>query len=195
MTDARVRLEAMLTDLRANPRVEITEARIGAPTPPEELARFAAIAPPGVLDFYRSAGSFTLSWRHTVESLAQGDLSDTGSVSIIPIAEVYGDWEGSVWFPGDERFRDVRPFDTFIPEACAAFHTGPTVAYHYYGEGVHDTGRDFGGWFELMLASRGFWYWIETLCAETTGSHQAEAFRAVMPEVFPGVDLSRFAPK
>ncbi|GLZ80798.1 hypothetical protein Afil01_56050 [Actinorhabdospora filicis] len=196
MRDVRARLETMLDDLRANPRVEIVSAEIGEPTPSAELDGFEKEAPEDLLDFYREVGSFSLEWRHTVSSVAKGDLSDSGYVEIVPIGEVYGDWTDMVWFPGsDERFRDVKPFDTFIPEACSALTSGPTVVYHYYGEDVYDTGRAFAEWFELMLASRGYWYWVQTLCAESAGSRESNEFRRVMPEVFPGIDLSVFTPR
>ncbi|MEV0650810.1 hypothetical protein AB0I28_36710 [Phytomonospora sp. NPDC050363] len=195
MSDARTRLEAMVAGLRDNPRVEVVSAAVGDPTSAADLASVERLAPAGVLDFYRQVGSFSLEWRHTVAELSQGDLADQGFVNIIPITEVYGDWAGNVWFPGDdETFRDVKPFDAFVPEACAAFTDGDTVVYHYYGEEVEDTGRTFAEWFELLLVSRGYWYWIQTLCAETAGSHEAEAFRRVMPQVFPGIDIAEFRP-
>ncbi|GIG68494.1 hypothetical protein [Phytomonospora endophytica] len=196
MRDVRVRLEAMVEGLRDNPRVEVVSARIGDPAGEADLSGVEKSAPADVLDFYREVGSFSLEWRHTVAELAEGDLADQGYVNILPITEVYGDWAGNVWFPGeDETFREVKPFDAFVPEACAAFTDGPHVAYHYYGEELEDTGRTFAEWFELLLVSRGYWYWIQTLCAETVDSHEAEAFRRVMPEVFPDVDLSAFRPR
>ena len=195
MRDVRARLEAMVEGLRDNPRVEVVAAEIGDPATGAELSAAEKHAPADVLDFYREVGTFSLEWRHTVAELAQGDLADQGLVNVIGVTEVYGDWSGNVWFPGeDETFREVNPFDAFVPEACAALTDGPTVAYHYYGEELADTGRSFTEWFELLLEARGYWYWIQTLCAETADSHEAEAFRRVMPEVFPGIDLAGFRP-
>ncbi|MFC0597406.1 hypothetical protein [Streptomyces palmae] len=117
--------------------------------------------------------------------------------------EVFGDWGGVTWFSsqGDQRFRGVKPFDMFVPESCAALlqppgeTPGDTVAYHSFGQEVHDTGYTFDEYLERLLAARGHWYWIQTLCPGKQHSIEVEAFRWNMPYIFPDYDDRLFRPR
>lgn len=206
MRNARAEVTAMVAALRANPHVELLDATVGEPASDSDLDEALRLAggvlPPGVEDFYREVGSFRLEWRHTVEAIRQGDLSDHGRVNILPVRKVFGDWEGVTWFAGgDQEFRDVRPFDMFVPEACAALlqppggRPGDTVAFHYFGEELHDTGCTFDAYLQRLLASRGYWYWIQTLCPGQEDSTEVVAFRRNMPQIFPDHDDSLFHPR
>ncbi|KUJ70871.1 hypothetical protein ACZ90_00725 [Streptomyces albus subsp. albus] len=206
MQNARAKVTAMVAALQAHPHVEVLNATLGEAASEAELAEAVRLAggrlPPGVADFYREIGSFQLDWRHTVETIRQGDLSDHGCVNILPVREVFGDWEGVTWFPsGDQGFRGVKPLDMFVPEACAALlrppgeMPGDTLAFHYFGEELHDTGYTFDEYLERLLAARGYWYWILTLCPGQEGSVEVEAFRRNMPHIFPDYDDTLFHPR
>ena len=206
MRDARARLTAMVEELRASPRVDLVRAEIGAPATDAELAAATAAGggrlPAGVAEFYAEVGSFGLEWRRRVP--VGGDLTDCGLVEILPVGEVFGDWEGVTWFEGEEdgdEFRPVLPFDMWVPEACMAFvrpeggAVGDHVAYHYFGEELCETGYGFDEYVERLLVSRGYWYWPVTLCAEEQRTVEAEAFRRGVGELFEGVDLGMFVPR
>lgn len=200
MTTYRTRLDAMIADLERNPRVQLVEADVAPPAPSSDIDSARGLAggrlPDGVEDFYREVGAVRLTWRHTVPELLHGDLSDQGLVRILPLPEVFGDWQGVTWHSADDReYRDVKPFDMFVPEACAAFvPPRGTVHYHYFGEELYDTGYAFGAYLERLLASRGFWYWPQTLCRELQDSAEVAAFRRAMPVLFPGHDDALFRP-
>ncbi len=196
----------MVEDLERNPNVEVLSADVAAPAAADDVETARHLAggalPTGVEDFFGEIGGFRLEWRHTIAGIRQGDLSDHGFVNLLPIREVFGDWRGVTWFgEQDSEFRAVKPFDMFVPEACAAFvqpeggQPAGTVAYHYFGEELYDTGYAFDEYLVRLLASRGFWYWIQTLCAGLEASTEAEAFRRAMPLIFPDYDDSLFRPR
>ncbi|GAB7188597.1 hypothetical protein ATKI12_8428 [Kitasatospora sp. Ki12] len=200
MINPRARLTAMIADLDRNPRVELLEATVAPPTPPADIELATRLAggrlPDGVEAFYREVGAVRLTWRHTVPEVLNDDLSDQGLIDLLPLREVFGDWEGITWHSADDQqFRAVKPFDRFVPEACAAF-VPPlgSVHYHYLGEELYDTGYPFDAYLERLIASRGFWYWPQTLCRGLEDSAEVTAFRRAMPLVFPDYDDTLFHP-
>ena len=200
MIDPRARLSAMISDLERNPRVELLEATVAPPTPPADLELALRLAdgrfPAGVEAFYREVGAVRLTWRHTVPELLNHNLSDQGLINLLSLRQVLGDWEGIVWHSAqDQEFRAVRPLDRFVPEACAALvPPSDSVHYHYLGEELYDTGYSFDAYLERLIASRGFWYWPQTLCRGLEDSTEVTAFRRVMPTVFPDYDDTLFHP-
>jgi hypothetical protein len=198
------RFRRMVDELETHPHLEVIDFHFSRPAKPEEIADAARAVggglPDGVEAFYREMNGFTLEWEITLEELRQGDDSDKGLIDLLPLEEVLKDWQGSIWQADDERFKPVKPLDFFVPEACSAllYREGsgfaPTVHYHYLGELLLDTGYGFRGYIDRLLASRGAWYWIETLCRETHGSPPAQAFFRRMPKLFPGFDPSLFQP-
>lgn len=205
MHDAGPRFQAMADDLRRNPRVELISAELSDPATESEIETARALAggalPAGVEEFYRQLNGFRLEWRHVVAEISHGDLSDYGFVNILPITEVFSDWRGVTWFGDDsDEYRAVKPFDMFVPEACAAMiqpegeSPRGTVAYHYFGEELDDTGYSFDEYLERLLAARGFWYWIQALCADRQKSTAVTDFRRIMPLIFDDYDDRLFQP-
>ncbi|WP_329028175.1 hypothetical protein [Streptomyces sp. NBC_01423] len=197
MSNARHRLDALVAELRENPRVELLNHELTDPLPSDRIGELAEGLPAGVEEFYREVGSFKLEWRST-----EGDGTDRGVVDILPLDRVLGDWSGITWFPGGEQeFRPVVPFDFFTPEACAAFERGEDgtfaeeVSYHYFGEELAPTGRTFTEYVDLLIASRGYWYWPKTLCAGYEDSAEVTDFRQNMPRLFPDHDEELFRPR
>ncbi|KAK2808887.1 hypothetical protein FQN50_004363 [Emmonsiellopsis sp. PD_5] len=119
------------------------------------------------------------------------NFAPQGSINILPLEDVFSSWEGGLWFPtetdkargydgwgsvdGDGegwlyRFRHVKPFDLFMPEASVGFlmewgeagdgdGVGEMMAYHYHGEELEGLDLSFRGYLERLLVSRGFWSW------------------------------------
>jgi hypothetical protein len=206
MRDARDRFQAMIDDLRRNPNVRVATADMADPASSAEIEAATELAggylPAGVAEFYSQLNGIQLEWRHTVAKVRHGDESDKGLIDILPITEVFGDWEGVTWFgDDDDEYRSVKPFDMFVPEACTAFIQPPgkrpadTVAYHYFGEELHVTGYKFDEYLERLLASRGFWYWIQALCPDLQDSSEVADFRRAMPLIFDDYDDSLFQPR
>jgi hypothetical protein len=226
MTDIRTRFERLFITLRQTPHIEVLVAEIGPPTSEEEiqsvLQRTKGRLPTGVETFYRALGWVRLEWRHTVQEIAAGNMSDQGFIRILPIKEVFDEWEGIIWWAdreggGDDddeiaerqEFRSVKPFDRFVPEACVAFLQPPPcrggsdnswgqpsehVAFHYCGEELYKTRYSFDEYIDRLLASRGFWYWPQTLCTETQDTVETEDFRKKMPLLFEDYDEELFQP-
>lgn len=203
----RQRVETMIASLQAAPEIEVTRSALEFPATPAKLAtakRFAnGPLPDGLEDFCSALNGFTVAWRHIHPAIAKGDDRDTGSINLLPIERIFADWHGTTWFdavPGSDRFRNVKPFDLFQPEACIAFLQEPGeppsnhVAYHYFGESLTPTGYGFPAYLERLLASRGTWGWQQTLLLEMTDSDAAEHCRKTIATLFPEVDLSLFRP-
>lgn len=195
---SRAAFIAMANALRADPRLELGECRVGEPASEdviEQVKRAVGGLPPGMAEFHREMDGFTLDWVARPEAgLGEGVR---GRINLLPIARVFGDWEGAVWFAadGDTRFRAVNPFDLFASEACAAIRLPSrqpsTVWFHIFGEDSVDTRRSYAEYLEMVLASRGFWYWITALSPETRDNPEAVRFREAAPALFidfdPGV--------
>jgi hypothetical protein len=226
MTDIRTRFENLFASLRQTPYIEVLNAELGPPTSEEDvqiaLQRTKGQLPTGVVNFYRALGWVRLEWRHTVKEIAAGNMSDQGFIRILPIKEVFDEWEGIIWWGESEgesddddevaerqEFRPVKPFDMFVPEACVAFlqppprrgssskawgQPGEHVAFHYCGEELHKTRYSFDEYIDRLLASRGFWYWPMTLCTETQEEVETRDFRQKMPLLFEDYDDDMFQP-
>lgn len=204
----RQRFAEMVERLRQNRNAEIIEVAFGEPAPEADLVRVKqqthGALPAGVEAFYRELNGFKMEWEHTVESILQHDYSDHGFIELLPIAEVFGEWEGTTWFSdleGGDTYRPVKPFDYFQPEACAAFCQSPgqppdqRVFYHYFGEDLECTNYTFPEYIERLLAARGYFYWIATLCSTQQGSREATMFRQHMPLIFDDYRDELFYPK
>ncbi|KAJ5904647.1 uncharacterized protein N7473_001563 [Penicillium subrubescens] len=224
MADIRTRFERLFVSLRQTPHIEVLEAEIGPPTNEEDirfvLQRTKGQLPTGVENFYRALGWVRLEWRHTVKEIAARNMSDQGFVRILPLKEVFDEWEGIIWWGESEgesdddvaerqEFRSVKPFDMFVPEACVAFlqppprlgssskvwgQPGEHVAFHYCGEELYKTRYSFDDYIDRLLASRGFWYWSMTLCTETQEAVETKDFRQKMPLLFEDYDDDLFQP-
>lgn len=44
--------------------------------------------------FFCALGWVRLEWRHTVPEIATGDMSGQGFIRILPLKEVFDEWEG-----------------------------------------------------------------------------------------------------
>jgi len=131
------------------------------------------------------------------------DGTDRGAIALLPVERIFGNWKEAIWFddfPGGDRFRPVKPFDFFQPEACAAFYQKPEesaqdeVYFHVVGEELCATGYTFPEYIERMLACRGYLYWQLTLCAETQSNPEVAGLRKRLPALFPDFPADIFRP-
>lgn len=205
MREAYSRLSDLVSGLERNPAVEVQVAEITAPASQAELESAVEAAngrlPVGVEDFYREVGSFRLEWSHANGSHDTKGRPVRGTINILPVHRVFSDWRGITWFPGqDAEFRPVKPFDMFTSEACTAFvnpiNSPPreTMSYHYFGEELHDTGYSFNEYMERLIASRGYWYWVQTLCLDSEGRQEVQSFRENMHLIFSDYNDTLFHP-
>lgn len=201
------RFQSMVAALKQNVNVRITACVFKEPASAADLQRArldaGSVLPADVEAFFVEMNGFTLEWEHTVASIKEGTDADKGLINMLPIGEIFTDWKGRTWFDGSrgDRYRPIKPFDLFAAEACAAFcqpagaALEETICFHYFGEATCKTGYTFGEYVDRLLAARGFWYWIQTLCGETQANPEVLAFRRKMPLIFDDYDDKLFNPR
>lgn len=196
--DYRLRIEDRVDCLRATPGFSVSTCEVAPPASDEELESAVAAAhgllPVGVEKFYRELNGFDLEWEYVVPG---HEAVEKGSIRICTLAEVFADGLGSTWFDdfeGGDRFRDVKPFDAFVAEACAAFLQDPGevpqdhVHFHNYGEGTRPLGLTFPQYLEGALASCGYFGWHLALTPDHPGLPGARTALERIHEIVPGFD-------
>ena len=196
---------AMVDQLNDHPDITITDIHFPDPASSMivQLAKdlFVGSFPEGMEAFYREMDGFHLEWECSREAGAF-NWPVVGAIEILPLSEVLKDWHGVTWFDFEEgeRFKAVKPLDFFVEEACSALLYSEeagfsrTIYYHQLGEALFNTGYDFYNYIERLVAARGFWYWVETLCPETRESPQARNFFIQMPLLFEDFNPELFVP-
>jgi len=199
------RLRVMLAELEAHPKIEVTEVHFHPPVDPSILADLRTRWPisDAMAAFYSEANGVIIKWE--LAEGAEGDLGDyeaSGSVNLLPIENVFGSWQDSIWFDEEDEYRNLYPLDFYVEEACAALLVDgaeePTVYYHYCGEEMATLKLSFEAYLELLLHSRGFWYWHKSIAAPdyfnpyVPQTHEEKQFRAVAPMLFADFDGTRF---
>lgn len=195
---------SLAAELENNRAIEVTKAVFNPPATEEELksARGRFDLTPAMIDFYGQANGVRIEWERRGEKrLPAGGLA-AGRINLLPVQEVFGDWEGVIFFDDNRRFELLHPLDFFAPEACAALRLdgsgNPEVFYHYLGEEMNPLGVDFEGYLELLLRARGFWYWQRAVARpdhvnpRAPMSVEERNFRELMPQLFPDFDPSDF---
>lgn len=204
----REQFESMVRELERNPRVNLINVTFHKPTPASliDAARNHAggALPAGMEAFYQSMSGFQLEWEQRAVDDDKHRQLGRGMIDILPLYRIFGEWQGTVWFrdtEGGEQYKSVKPVDFFIEEACAALiqpdgePMRDEVVYHYLGESIEHTGHSFREWVAKLLAARGYFYWIRTLCAGSQTSPEVRNFRAAMPLLFADYDDALFHPK
>lgn len=194
------RVKAMIQELTQTAGLRVHRAEVGPPASVAALSTARNYAgyrlPAGVAEFYGELNGLEVAWESE-------DGKDRGAIALLPVERIFGNWKEAIWFddfPGGDRFRPVKPFDFFQPEACAAFYqksgdsAQETVYFHVVGEELCATGYTFPEYIERMLACRGYLYWSLTLCSETQANPEVAAFRARIPRLFPDCPLELFRP-
>ena len=194
----RTRFEELIDEISARKDLQVTVAEVGAPASDAHIAtaqRYASHRlPPGVEAFYREMNGFHLEW--------EGTDGDRGTVHLLPIERIFGNWEGAVWFSDDlaARFMDMFPFDFFQPEVCAAFKKPrdwipeSQIYLHVLGETSCSLGCGFEEYLDLLLEARGYAHWQQTLATETQRNPEVLRFQSRAPVLFPSLRLDRFHP-
>lgn len=171
----RRRFEELIDELKRCSAVRLSEASLGPPTEPGELARWRGVAgaawPSGMSELYTELSSVDVAY-----------TIDGGGSGAIHIPRLSGVWdhdalEDDLWFDwleADHPFHRLRPIDRFADEACAVLFPVPadreaSVAYHYCGETLVPTGLSYRAWLELLFRSRGVAYWLDLSLGPSTG--------------------------
>lgn len=201
----REAVAARIEALRAAPGFSVRTGEIRPPVSKSELAEVLASTrdhlPAGVEEFYTQLNGFTLEWDYTAPG-ESGEPSDFGSINILPLQRVFADWRGAVWFDdfeGGERFKAVKPFDLYIPEACAAFRQEPGAApedavyFHYIGESLAPLLPTFADYIRLALVAGGYLNWRIALTPDNPGLPDARPTLERLRQIVPGFTDEEFA--
>ncbi|MFE7584910.1 hypothetical protein ACFU5Y_25495 [Streptomyces gardneri] len=177
------RVEARIRELQTAPGISVRKYEVAAPAPRSIVDAVRTEAgghlPAGVEDFYTQVNGLSLEWSYLAPG-SEGEPADQGSVNILPLENVFSDWKDAIWFdsfPGGDRFRAVKPFDLYIPEACAAFRqplgepAEDTLYFHYIGESLTELPLTFTQYVDQALNTCGYLGWHSLLSSNTPGSN------------------------
>lgn len=194
----------MAETLQNNSAINVRKCEFNPPATKKKLkeaqSHFKLTA--AMIDFYSEANGITIEWeRREQKGIPDGGLA-AGYINLLPVEQVFKDWENVIYFDEDDSFKPLHPIDVFIDEACAALYLdgsdNPQVYYHYLGEEMSPLGVDFEGYLQLLLKSRGFWYWHKAIAQPeyfnpyVPISVEERNFREIMPQLFPDFDASDF---
>ncbi len=161
--------------------VEVEEFNVRPPLTPGEMEEVIASAkgegievPEDVLGFYSVCNGFTLRWnlKRMREEL---DQEVVGVSNVLPMEEVFSDWEGFLYFEDEPELNEAdgydltkaKVFDNFSTEAGVLLYFGGglgyEVLYHYYGEEVLSTGWSLMEYLNNLIRMRALWYWQPAL--------------------------------
>jgi hypothetical protein len=200
------RFRAMVDELRNNPFINTTEIDCEI-NPPATEAEINAVQikfklTPAMMDFYLHANGIRIYWERKEEVEVPGGGLAAGYIDLLPVQEVFKDWEDIIYFDEEDPCKPLHPIDFFIGNACAALYLdgsdNPEVYYYYRGERMRPLGVDFEGYLQLLLKSRGFWYWplaiagSEDVDPSAPMSREERNFREIMPQLFPNFDPADF---
>lgn len=188
------RFREMVSALENDSRIEIEECTINPPATAAEIAEAEQVHPmsPAMKAFYEEANGLTLLW--SVPS-ADEDSSTCGRIKLLPIQEAFSSWKDVIWF--DEEWDDgskkaFHPIDFFVEEGCATIHldgsANPKIYFHSCGEEMDAMELDFAQYLELLLKTRGWWYWQKAFSTDVSQqcyTTEPSTFRAGMRKFFP----------
>ncbi len=200
------KFHSMVDGLSNNPaiNIDIDNCVFNPPATEEELnaARSNFNLNPAMMDFYCQANGIQIYWERKEEVDIRGGGLAAGYIDLLPVQEVFKDWENIIYFGEDDPCKPLHPIDFFISNACAALYLdgsdNPEVYYYYRGERMRPLGVDFEGYLELLLKSRGFWYWHLAIAGPEDVNPNAPIpteernFREIMPQLFPDFNQSDF---
>jgi hypothetical protein len=192
------RFRAMAEALGKHPDIAVTTCAFNPPATKGELdeARRTFRLTRAMTSFYRQANGLTLRWeRREGRDLPQGGEA-SGSINLLPVQRAFGEWGDALASDPDEPMARLRPIDLFVEEACAALlldgAANPQVYYCILGEEMRPLGVTFTGYLNLLLKSRGFWYWHEAIAPNEPATVEAGNFREIMPQLFKDYRESAF---
>ncbi|MFN6525458.1 SMI1/KNR4 family protein [Nostoc sp. ChiSLP03a] len=184
--------------------IDIDSCEFNPPATKEELnaAQIKFKLTPAMIDFYSKANGINIFWERAEQvEIAGGGLA-AGYIDLLPVQEVFKDWKNIIYFDENDPCKPLHPIDFFIGNACAALYLNgsdnPEVYYYYRGEKMRPLGVDFEGYLELLLKSRGFWYWhlaiagSEDVNSDAPITTEERNFRKIMPQLFADFDGSDF---
>lgn len=195
------RFRALADELSRHPDIQLESFEVRPPAPPDVLATLPLT--PAMRNFYAAANGLVLRWTAGPRFANEGHV--VGRIDLIKIEDVFGSWEDVLYFefdPPDSALRLLKPIDAFVEEARACLRwdgsANPKVVFHGGGSTIYPLEVDFNGYLELLLRSRGLWYWQKAIAAPELVNEYApmcgeeKVFWSVAPRLFPNFDPNPF---
>lgn len=195
---------SMVADLKKNSAIDVYLCQFNPPATKDELneARIKFNLTPAMIDFYSEANGISIQWEKREGKELPDGCVIAGMIDLLPVQEVFSDWKDNIYFDEDDPCKPLHPIDYFIGNACAGLYLdgsdSPEVYYYYRGEKPRPLGVDFEGYLQLLLKSRGFWYWPLAIAGPEDDDPSAPMpreernFREIMPQLFPDFNQSDF---
>ena len=180
-----------------------------SPITPEEVAqvKHPSWVPLTLLDFAQARNGFSLNWT----SGKDHDLPQDGSINVLPLQRIFGDWQDVVYFDHEPterqaQLRDFKIVDFFVDEACVGCYYRPErdeqLYYFDFEDLPQPLGVDFWGYLTLLPFTLGYRYWqylLLDLYARPVGAGpfqpaRSQTHRLVerLQAVVPSFDLAAF---
>ena len=140
--------------------------------------------PERVREYALDMNGHLLRWESREDG--SGRSACTGDVNLLPIDQIYGDWEGIVYFDFTEnpRLRHFKIVDFFVNEACVGLYydeqQDPGLYYLEHGEGLlpYPLHLDLKGYLTLLTCTLGYSYWQLAVLALLPDDGHNPAYRA-----------------
>lgn len=195
----REKFKTLLSELGGLGNIRVNTYRLTFYAPKEIRNRAREMgAPQQLISFYEDSDGFELDW----EMLDAPDPDVLGKVGILSLADLLRNWENVVYFDDtepDDPIRSFHPFDFFVDEACVGIYfeenfDNSLYLYDFKSEPFR-LDLDIKGYIELLIASRGFLYWQDTI--ETfklkTENPATNKFKTYMPQLFKDFSFDEFS--
>lgn len=196
-------VEALEAQLKSNKGLQVSKFDFfNSPANIAELKQFRETGKfqQKTLDFYKECSGFQIEWEPEEALLKENDI--VGRVKINPIQQVIRVWEGSVYFedePAHSPKRKFFPMDYFAPEAAVGFCTlegyQDMMFIYYFQFDLVPLHVDMEGYLQLLLMTRGCYYWQNLIreIAEGKSNTESERIKEYLPGLFPDFSFQTFS--
>ena len=130
-----------------------------------------------------------------------GRTACMGSIKLLPVEQIYSDWQGIVYFDFTEnpRLRAFKIVDFFADEACVGLYhdaeQDPGLYFYDFERGPYPLHLDVKGYLRLLEVTLGYSYWQRVVLDLLAGedSPKIRQFRQDMEAWVPEFDYNAFA--
>lgn len=177
-------------------KIAVKEQSLDNPSPFNAL-----LIPESLRRFYQELSHTHIKWETREAMLNESKLF--GCINLLKAEQVLSDWEGIVYFkslPHYDWMQKFKVVDFFADEACVGFiQSENNLDYmEYLDLGENETqplSLTFEGYYELMIAARGFLYWQRAILHIRNGGGyevDIDRFKTYMPQIFPDFKWEEF---
>ncbi len=192
-------LKSLFKTVRNHSKIKGKEIRKKVAPPKYDDTNQKLISQYNLEPSYSFTNGFSIKWRLKTE---KNQHSFQGSINILPIEEVFGDWEEIVYFDFTEehdRAKSFKIIDFFMPEACIGIFTDDendnSLYYHDFEGEFYPLHLDMEGYINMLGLSYGTSGWQMAILIHQQGAFSKvidDAFEKQMINLFPEFKLEEF---